>query len=113
MDTKSALLAFSALSQDIRLQVFRRLIQAGQDGMLAGEIATALDVRQNTMSTNLAILTQARLIKNERQGRSIRYFADMDGIQTLLDFLLQDCCGGKAEDCKPLLDQLCKADECS
>ncbi len=79
--------------------------------MLAGDVAVQLDVRQNTMSTNLCILTQAGLIRNEREGRAIRYYANMSGIQHLLDFLLLDCCGGKAEECKPLVQALCCPDQ--
>jgi ArsR family transcriptional regulator, arsenate/arsenite/antimonite-responsive transcriptional repressor len=53
MDKNLALDAFAALGQETRLAVFRRLIQAGPQGMLAGEIGEALAVRQNTMSANL------------------------------------------------------------
>ncbi|PTW63422.1 ArsR family transcriptional regulator [Breoghania corrubedonensis] len=101
-----ALIAFAALSQPIRLDVFRLLIRAGHDGMAAGEIGTALDVRQNTLSSNLSILLNAGLVRNERQGRSIRYFADMDGLRRLLGFLLRDCCGGREDLCKPLIDEI-------
>jgi DNA-binding transcriptional ArsR family regulator len=110
MDKNNALAAFSALSQQTRLQVYRLLIKTAPSGLLAGDIATQLNVRQNTMSTNLSILTQAGLIRNEREGRTIRYFADMTGTQNLLDFLLLDCCGGRAEDCKPLVQSLCCPD---
>lgn len=106
MDTSRATAAFSALGQPTRLDVFRLLVTAGQDGMLAGDIATALDVKQNTMSANLAILLQAGLVRNERQGRAIRYFADMDGMRELLGFLMKDCCGGQPETCQPVLDEL-------
>ena len=70
------------------------------------EIAEALDVRQNTMSANLSVLHQAGLVRNERQGRSIRYFADLDGTSALLSFLIEDCCGGRPEDCQPLIARL-------
>lgn len=106
MDKNNALTAFAALGQSTRLDVFRLLIVAGEEGMSAGEIAEALDVRQNTMSSNLSILTQAGLIRNERQGRSIRYFADMEGLRGLLGFLMQDCCGGRPEFCQPLIDEI-------
>ncbi|MEI2386681.1 metalloregulator ArsR/SmtB family transcription factor [Breoghania sp. JC706] len=101
-----ALIAFAALSQPIRLDVFRLLIRAGHDGMAAGEIGAALDVRQNTLSSNLSILLNAGLVRNERQGRSIRYYADMDGLRGLLGFLLRDCCGGREDLCKPLIDEI-------
>ncbi|WBU56923.1 ArsR/SmtB family transcription factor [Paracoccus sediminicola] len=106
MDKKIALDAFAALGQPTRLDVFRLLIRAGQEGMSAGEIAAALDVRQNTMSANLAVLSNARLIHSRREGRSIRYFADMEGLRGLLVFLLEDCCGGRAELCQPLIDEI-------
>lgn len=106
MDKYDALEALSALAQDIRLDVFRLLVRAGDDGMNAGDIAETLDVRQNTMSTNLAILSRAGLVKSQRQGRSIRYFADMEGMRGLLSFLMQDCCGGKPELCGTILNDL-------
>ena len=56
------------------------------------------------MSTNLNILLRAGLIRNEREGRSVRYFADMDGIEGLISFLLEDCCGGNAEQCAPIIE---------
>jgi len=106
MDKKRALRAFSALSQPTRLDVFRLLVKAGEEGMLAGEISDKLDVRQNTMSVNLSILAQSGLIRNARQGRSIRYFADMQGMSGLLAFLLEDCCGGRPELCQPVIDEI-------
>lgn len=106
MDKPNALTAFSALSQETRLDAFRLLIKAGPDGMAAGDIATALDVRQNTMSANLSVLHQARLVRSRREGRSIRYTADLDGIRGLLAFLMEDCCGGRPETCQPLIREL-------
>ncbi len=106
MDKKSALKAFSALSQGTRLDVFRLLVQADEQGMLSGEIGERLGVRQNTMSTNLAILLNAGLVRNEREGRTVRYFADYEGIRGLLAYLMEDCCRGKPELCQPLIDQI-------
>lgn len=106
MDKINALSAFSALSQPTRLDVFRLLIEAGDTGMLAGEIAEALDVRQNTMSANLSVLLGAGLVRNTREGRAIRYFADTDGLRGLLGFLLQDCCGGRPDLCQPLIEDI-------
>ena len=95
MIISNALSDFSALGQPTRLQVFRLIIRAGSDGLLSGEIGERLDVRQNTMSANLTVLLNSGLVRNERQGRSIRYFADFDALKGLLAFLMQDCCGGK------------------
>lgn len=106
MDKNQSVVAFGALSQETRLDVIRLLIQAGTDGMAAGEIGERLGVKQNTMSANLSVLAHAGLIKSVREGRSIRYFADFDGIKGLLTFLLRDCCGGRADLCQPLLDEI-------
>ncbi|WP_370228601.1 ArsR/SmtB family transcription factor [Cognatishimia sp.] len=106
MDKTDSLTAFAALSQEARLDAFRLLVQAGQAGMLAGEIADALGARQNTMSSNLAVLLRAGLISNQREGRGIRYVANMEGLKGLLAYLLQDCCGGQPDLCAPLIDSL-------
>lgn len=110
MDRSTALAAFASLSQPIRLDTFRLLVRAGADGMQAGQIAEALGVRQNTLSANLSILLNAGLVTNTREGRAIRYFADMSGIRGLLAFLMEDCCGGAPEICQPILDEIACAE---
>lgn len=106
MDKLNAIEALHALAQNTRLDVFRLLVKRGAEGMAAGDIAVALDVRQNTMSANLAVLARAGIVRSEREGRVIRYFADFDGMRGLLTFLMEDCCGGKPELCKPVLDEI-------
>ncbi|MCO6362211.1 helix-turn-helix transcriptional regulator [Paracoccus sp. 08] len=106
MEKNRTLDVLSALAHDIRLDVFRLLVQAGPAGMAAGDIATRLDIRSNTLSNNLTILTAAALVRSVREGRSIRYFARMDTMGGLLGFLLQDCCGGRPDLCQPVLDQI-------
>ncbi len=106
MDELTALTAFSALGQATRLAVFRLLVKAGPAGMAAGEIGVALDVRQNTLSQNLTLLVAAGLVRRERQGRSIRYFSDMDGVRGLLAFLLEDCCGGRPDVCQAVIEEI-------
>lgn len=106
MDQQTALDAFSALSQETRLAVFRLLVSAGPEGMTSGEIGESLNVRQNTMSTNLGILLKAGLVRRERDGRNVRYHADHTGISGLLGFLLEDCCGGNPDLCQPIIRQL-------
>lgn len=108
MDIKTATEAFAALSQSTRLNAFRLLMQAGPDGMSAGKISEVLGVRQNTMSANLSGLLGAGLVRNQRDGRSIRYFVDVDGVQAVLGYLLEDCCGGRQELSRPVLDQIAK-----
>jgi DNA-binding transcriptional ArsR family regulator len=106
MEKKDALEALSALGQETRLEVFRLLVRSGPGGMTAGAIAQALAVRQNTLSSNLALLARAGLIEGRKEGRHIRYAADLEGLRRLLAFLLEDCCGGRPEACGPLLDRI-------
>ncbi|MEC9343452.1 MAG: metalloregulator ArsR/SmtB family transcription factor [Pseudomonadota bacterium] len=106
MDKLEAVSALSALAQPTRLDVFRLLVKAGSRGMTSGGIGEKLGVRQNTMSANLAVLARSGLVRGERDGRNVHYFADIEGIRTLLGFLLEDCCGGSAEQCGPLLDEI-------
>ena len=102
MDATSALSALSALGQPTRLDAFRLLARTGADGLPAGEIADRLGVPQNTASTHLAQLTDAGLLRREREGRIIRYGVAPEGIRALLDFLTEDCCGGRPELCRPV-----------
>jgi len=95
--------AFAALSQKTRLDVFRLLVRAGAAGMRAGELSDELGVRQNTMSANLTVLRQANLITSEREGRAIRYFADFQTMRGVLAFVLEDCCGGNPDLCRPFV----------
>ncbi|MFV0513089.1 MAG: ArsR/SmtB family transcription factor [Jhaorihella sp.] len=106
MDMNHALDAFGALSQSTRLNAYRLLVKAGKTGMPAGSIGEVLGVRQNTMSVNLGILARSGLIRSERDGRSIRYFADMEGMRGLLGFLMEDCCGGCPDICQPVIDEI-------
>lgn len=106
MDIIHATEAFDALSQETRLNVLRLLIQCGPEGLPAGEVGERLGVKQNTMSVNLKILAQAGLVSSTRDGRTIRYTANYSAIQALVLFLMKDCCGGRADLCQPILDQL-------
>ncbi len=83
--------------------VFRNLIQAGPDGLAAGEIARRLGVLPNTLSANLTILSHAGLISSRREGRSIIYNANYEAMTDLIAFLMQDCCAGRPEICEPVL----------
>jgi ArsR family transcriptional regulator, arsenate/arsenite/antimonite-responsive transcriptional repressor len=98
--------AFAALAHPNRIEILRLLVRAGDRGMPAGEIGVKLLARQNTMSANLAVLRRTGLVRTERQGRSIRYFADFTGIGELLGFLMEDCCGGRPELCQKIVDDI-------
>lgn len=94
----------SALAHSGRLAIFRLLVQAGPDGLAAGEVSRRLGVLPNTLSANLNVLSHAGLIGSRRDGRSIIYTADYGAMRELLGFLIEDCCGGAPEICAPLAE---------
>lgn len=106
MDIETATAALSALSQPTRLETFRLLVRSEPAGLPAGEIARQLGVPQNTMSSHLAVLSRAGLAASERHSRQVIYRADLNGLKSLMLYLLRDCCGGSAELCAPLIAEL-------
>lgn len=104
MEPTTAIDALAALAQSTRLDAYRLLMKHEPDGLPAGEVARLLDVPANTMSTHLAVLQRAGLISAERHSRSIIYRAELDQVRELTAFLVNDCCGGHPELCKPLVD---------
>lgn len=109
MDKTGALAALAALGQETRLETFRLLVRAGETGMPAGEIAERLGTVQNTMSAHLKILAAAGIVRSRRESRIIRYFADMTGFRDLMAYLMEDCCQGEPDICRPVLDAItCK-----
>jgi DNA-binding transcriptional ArsR family regulator len=106
MESDETLLALAALAQPTRLEAFRLLVRHEPKGLPAGEIARALVVPQNTMSSHLAVLSRAGLISAERFSRSIIYRAKLSHLRSVILFMLRDCCDGRPEICAPLMEDL-------
>ncbi len=106
MDSESVILALAALAQPTRLEVFRRLVGHEPEGLPAGEVAKALAVPHNTMSSHLSILTRARLVSSHRESRSIIYRANLATLEAVALFLMKDCCGGQPQSCASLIESL-------
>lgn len=104
MHAEAAVRALGALAHPTRLAIFRLLVQAGEQGLAAGEIARRTDTLANTLSANLATLAQAGLVGSRREGRSIIYTADYEQMRDLLGFLIEDCCQGRSQICGALGD---------
>jgi DNA-binding transcriptional ArsR family regulator len=102
MELEQAILALAALAQSTRMGVFKLLVKYEPGGLAAGDIAKALAVPQNTMSAHLAILARAELVMSERRSRSIVYRANLATFQDLTSFMVEDCCGGRADLCEPV-----------
>lgn len=81
-------------------------MKAAPAGVPAGEIARLVGVPHNTLSAHLGVLEASGLVSAQRQGRTIRYAADLDQFRALVRFLMQDCCHGRMEICAPVLAEL-------
>ncbi|WAT17328.1 metalloregulator ArsR/SmtB family transcription factor [Aurantiacibacter sp. MUD11] len=95
MKQDEVIAALSALAQDSRLDVFRLLVEAGPDGLAAGEIARRLGLPNSSLSFHLAQLQQGGLIAQRRDGRSLIYSADFACMDALIGFLTANCCQGE------------------
>lgn len=104
MDITEAVDALGGLAQETRLTVFRLLVRAGLNGMAAGDIAKAVGIPKNTLSSHLAILARANLIQAQKEGRSMIYAVDLEGTRALLSFLMEDCCQGDPRVCDQLIE---------
>jgi ArsR family transcriptional regulator, arsenate/arsenite/antimonite-responsive transcriptional repressor len=100
MEKTDAVAALAALAQDNRLDVFRLLVQAGPQGMPAGEVASKLKLAPNTLTFHFDRLRGAGLVTVRREGRSMIYAAQFDTMNELLAYLTENCCQG-AQSCAP------------
>lgn len=97
LSQKEVLGALGALSQETRLEIFRLLVQTGRGGRSAGSISDALGVAPATLSHHLAALTNAGLITQRRESRSLIYSANYDTMNGVIGFLMENCCGRPAK----------------
>ena len=87
--------SLAALAQETRLHIFRLLVQNAPNGLPAGEIAKRLRVPGPTLSFHLNILAATELIRPHRNGRSISYSPDFQNVNRLMNYLMENCCGGE------------------
>ncbi|NMW21371.1 MAG: helix-turn-helix transcriptional regulator [Chlorobiaceae bacterium] len=90
---------FESLSSGVRLDVYRLLVKKGAEGMVAGEIASALDVPPTNLSFHLKTLTHTGLLTVEQEGRFLRYRANLPLMMDLIAYLTEECCGGNPAQC--------------
>jgi ArsR family transcriptional regulator, arsenate/arsenite/antimonite-responsive transcriptional repressor len=101
MEKHEIVAALAALAQESRLDTYRLLVQAGPDGMPAGEIAAELGIAPNTLSFHFDRLRHAGLVSVERHSRWLIYRARYDTMNALVSYLTENCCGGRPELRKP------------
>ncbi|WP_228411788.1 ArsR/SmtB family transcription factor [Entomomonas moraniae] len=92
MKIQDAAKYFECLSSPIRLDVFMLLIRYGSEGLVAGDIATALALPASNLSFHLKVLNHCQLVAVEQEGRFLRYRANLELMQQLASFLTEQCC---------------------
>lgn len=102
MKKNAATAIFESLSSGLRLDVYRLLVRKGTEGMVAGEIASMLDIPPANLSFHLKTLTQAGLLTVEQEGRFQRYRANIPLMLDLIAYLTEECCSGHLEQCSEM-----------
>ncbi|WP_434050713.1 MAG: helix-turn-helix transcriptional regulator [Roseibium sp.] len=96
MNETDALVAFASMSSATRLRIFKRLVEAGSNGLTAGEIAGSVGATPSRTSFHLSNMSDAGLVTSSRQARQITYRIDFATIGALMRYLLEDCCKNNA-----------------
>ena len=99
METDQTIAALAALAHESRLAVFRALVQAGPEGMPAGQIAALLDVAPSSLSFHLKELSHAKLVTSRQEGRFVFYCANFATMNGLLAYLTENCCARDGVSC--------------
>ena len=100
MRIEAAVRSLAALAQESRLAVFRMLVQAGPEGLAAGEIAERLGIPASTLSFHMKALSHAGLVESRQESRFVFYSANFEAMNALIGYLSENCCGGRA--CAPV-----------
>ena len=99
MENQTATQIFESLASGIRLDIYRLLVKCGMEGMVAGQIATALDLPPTNLSFHLKGMTHSGLLSVVQEGRFQRYRAIIPLMLDLIAYLTEECCSGHPEQC--------------
>ncbi|HLW88675.1 MAG TPA: metalloregulator ArsR/SmtB family transcription factor [Terriglobales bacterium] len=83
---------FSAMGTEARLRIMQLLLCAHPDGLVVGEIQQELDIPNSTLSHHLDKLKAENLVLVQRESTFLRYKANTEALQELLQFLYAECC---------------------
>jgi ArsR family transcriptional regulator, arsenate/arsenite/antimonite-responsive transcriptional repressor / arsenate reductase (thioredoxin) len=97
MTKANVVAALAALAQETRLDIFRMLVTRGHEGMPAGEIGGRLKLPSPTLSFHLNQLRHTGLVSSRRQSRLIIYSAKFRTMDSLIEYLTENCCTGKID----------------
>jgi len=99
---------FSAMGTEARLRIMQLLLSAHPEGLVVGEIQEELDIPNSTLSHHLDKLRNEGLARVQRESNFLRYTANTEALQELLQFLYAECCTrNKAVQPKAII-QVCK-----
>lgn len=104
VETKHASKIFEALSSDVRLDLFRLLVKNAPDGLVAGDIAKQLHIPSTNLSFHLKAVVQSGLVDVEREGRFMRYKANIPLMLDIIAYLTSECCSGNPAQCQKFRD---------
>jgi|SRR5579871_1605028 len=99
MELTSAVHCLAALAQTTRLAIYRKLIEAGPEGLSAGQIGEALSVAPATLSFHLKELSHAALVSSRQESRYVFYAANYGVMAELMTYLTENCCRGMPQAC--------------
>ena len=83
---------FSAMGTEARLRIMQLLLKAHPEGLVVGEIQLELGIPGSTLSHHLDKLRNESLINVRRESTFLRYTANTEALQELLQFLYAECC---------------------
>jgi len=99
---------FSAMGTEARLRIMQLLLSAHPEGLVVGEIQEELDIPNSTLSHHLDKLKNENLVKVQRESTFLRYTANTEALQELLQFLYAECCTRNKAVRPQAIVQLCK-----
>jgi ArsR family transcriptional regulator, arsenate/arsenite/antimonite-responsive transcriptional repressor len=98
----------SAMGTEPRLRIMQLLLSAHPEGLVVGDIQSELDIPNSTLSHHLDKLRNEQLVNVRRESTFLRYTANTEALQELLQFLYAECCTrNKAVQPQDIV-QLCK-----
>ena len=83
---------FSAMGTEARLRIMQLLLSAHPEGLVVGEIQEELDIPNSSLSHHLDKLRMEDLVNVKRESTFLRYTANVDALQEVLQFLYSECC---------------------
>jgi DNA-binding transcriptional ArsR family regulator len=68
------------------------LLSAHPEGLVVGDIQGELDIPNSTLSHHLDKLKNEDLVRVQRESTFLRYTANTESLQEILQFLYAECC---------------------